>query len=87
MMDWQDLGVHSIEDMGSDISCMMMERTAIEVLLQRPEKKGLVTECQVTKKQLHDKRRAGASNGQRYPLPCCSHLGNLKCIQQGKGYC
>ena len=33
------------------------------------------------------KRRAGASNGQRYPLPCCTHFGNLKCEQQGKRYC
>ena len=31
--------------------------------------------------------RPGASNGQRYPLPCCTQLGNLKCVQQGKGYC
>ena len=22
------------------------------------------------------KRRPGASNGRRYPLPCCTHLGN-----------
>ena len=34
-----------------------------------------------------EKRRAGASNGQRYPLPCCTYFGNLKCVQQGKGYC
>ena len=33
------------------------------------------------------KRRPRASDGQRYPLPCCTHFGNLKCAQQGKGYC
>ena len=33
------------------------------------------------------KRRPRASNGQRYPLPCRTHFGNLKCAQQGKGYC
>ena len=34
-----------------------------------------------------NKRRPRASNGQRYPLPCCTHFGHLKCAQQGKGYC
>ena len=33
------------------------------------------------------KRRPRASNGQRYPLPCRTHFGNLKCARQGKGYC
>ena len=33
------------------------------------------------------KRRPRASNGQRYPLPCHTHFGNLKCARQGKGYC
>ena len=33
------------------------------------------------------KRQPKASNGQRYPLPCCTHFGNLKCAQQGKGEC
>ena len=33
------------------------------------------------------KRRPRVSNGQRYPLPCCTYFGNLKCAQQGKGYC
>ena len=32
------------------------------------------------------KRRAGASNGQRYPLPCCAHFENLKYALLGKGY-
>ena len=27
------------------------------------------------------------NNGQRYPLLCSTHFGNLKCAQQGKGYC
>ena len=27
------------------------------------------------------KRRLGAINGQRYPLPCCTHFGNLKYVQ------
>ena len=27
------------------------------------------------------KRRPRASNGQRYPLPCFTHFGNLKCAQ------
>ena len=30
---------------------------------------------------------ARASNGQRYPLPCHTHFGNLKYTEQGKGYC
>ena len=34
-----------------------------------------------------EKRRSRASNGQRCPLPCCTHFGNLKCAQQDKGYC
>ena len=25
------------------------------------------------------------SNVQRYPLPCGTHFGNLKCVQQGSG--
>ena len=37
--------------------------------------------------QISVKRRPWASNGQRYPLPCRTHFGNLKCAQQGKGYC
>ena len=39
------------------------------------------------KEEKGKKRRPRASNGQRYPLPCCTHFGNLKCAQQGKGYC
>ena len=35
------------------------------------------------RKKKQTKRRAGASYGQRYLLPCCTHLGNLKC----KRYC
>ena len=30
------------------------------------------------------KRRAGASNGQRYPLPYCTHFGNLNTIYAGQ---
>ena len=30
---------------------------------------------------------SGASNGQGYPLSCCTHFGNLKCVQQDKRYC
>ena len=33
------------------------------------------------------KRRPRASNGQRYPLPYRTHVGNLKCARQGIGYC
>ena len=36
-------------------------------------------------KKKKKKRRPRASNGQRYPLPCRTHFGNLKCAQQGKG--
>ena len=33
------------------------------------------------------KRRPRASNSQRYPLPCSTHFGNLKCAQQDNVYC
>ena len=39
------------------------------------------------KEKEKEEKTARASNGQRYPLPCCTHFGNLKCAQQGKGYC
>ncbi len=32
-----------------------------------------------------EKRRPGASNGQQYPLPCCTHFRFPKCVQQGRG--
>ena len=38
-------------------------------------------------KEEKKKIRPRASNGQRYPLPCRTRFGNLKCAQQGKGYC
>ena len=38
------------------------------------------------KLQVRNRARV-TSNGQRYPLPCRTHFGNLKCAQQGKGYC
>ena len=41
----------------------------------------------ISKNSSLEKRRPRASNGQRYPLPCRTHFGNLKCAQQGKGYC
>ena len=34
-----------------------------------------------------EKKTVRASNGQRYPLPCCTHFENLKHVQQGKAYC
>ena len=40
-----------------------------------------------TTMKIRTKRRPRAGNGQRYPLPCSSHFGNLKCAQQGKGHC
>ena len=30
-------------------------------------------------------RRAGASNGQRYPLPCCTHFFSILRLKQGSG--
>ena len=37
-------------------------------------------------KEKKRKRRPRASNGQRYPLPCCTHFRNLKCEQQVEWY-
>ena len=37
----------------------------------------------IVKTNLKIKRRPRASNGQRYPLPCCAHFGNLKWAEGG----
>ena len=36
-------------------------------------------------RRTHLKRWTRANNSLQYPLPCCTHLGNLKGVQQGKG--
>ena len=52
---------------------------------ERKEKRREKRKKREKKKEVRKETRA--SNGQRYPLPCCTHFGNLKCGQEGKGYC
>ena len=42
---------------------------------------GVLVFCILHFLKLWIKRQPTASDGQQYPQPCCSHVGNLKCVQ------